>query len=304
MNTIDIVITPGERDLGGFSVRRVLPYATHRMVGPFIFFDHMGPAIFPPGHGIDVRPHPHICLATVTYLFEGKISHRDSLGSDQLIEPGAINWMTAGHGIVHSERTPDDLRKTGSKISGIQCWVALPDKYEDTTPSFVHYPSKDIPDFEVDGIKIKLMIGSAFNYSSPVKVYSEMFYFEANIPKNKSLHFDMRERECAVYVVSGSVRIDQQSIEQYSMVVLKKGNALVVEANQDAHIMILGGESVGERFIYWNFVASSQAKIEQAKLDWSKGPSEGRFSKIPNDQHDFIPLPDDDKGKNPKGTIM
>lgn len=306
MDQIELVITPRERDLGGFSVRRILPYATHRMVGPFIFFDHMGPAEFKVGHGIDVRPHPHINLATVTYLFEGKIRHRDSLGSDQLIEPGAINWMTAGHGIVHSERTPDDLRKTGSRLSGIQCWVALPDDKEEMAPSFIHYPADTMPEFEKDNVKLKLLVGTAFDHQSPVKVQSDLFYLHAKCPKGSTLTLPLHGKEGAAYLVEGHVHINNQEMEQHTMAVGKKCGSLVIEAIEDSELMLLGGSPLGQRFIYWNFVASSEEKIEKAKSEWSKGPGQpgSRFPKIPGDDQEFIPLPDEPKEINPKGTIM
>lgn len=307
MNDIELIIPPREKDLGGFQVRRILPYATHRMVGPFIFFDHMGPATFQPNEGIDVRPHPHICLATVTYLFEGKIRHRDSLGSDQLIEPGAINWMTAGRGIVHSERTPDDLRKTGSRVSGIQCWVALPNELEEVAPSFTHYPAPALPEFKINAVQIKLLLGSAFDHKSPVQVHSELFYLEVKLPKGSQLDFPLQGNEGAAYVVSGSVHINEKQIDQHAMAVGKRCGNLFIEALDDAHIMLLGGKPVGERFIYWNFVASSEDKIEQAKLDWKNGPGEpgSRFPKIPHDDREFIPLPKETPSEgNPKGTVM
>lgn len=299
-----MIITSRERDLGGFSVRRLLPYATHRMVGPFIFFDHIGPARFPSGKGLDVRPHPHINLATVTYLFEGKIHHRDSLGSDQLIEPGAINWMTAGHGIVHSERSPDDLRQTGSTLSGIQCWVALPNEYEEIPPSFTHYPKDVLPEFELQGITFQLLLGEILNHKSPVRVHSDMFYLYAQFPQNTSVTIPVHDREAAVYVLEGKVRINDEIVDHCSMYVeAYHRQDLIIEALEPSKLMFLGGKPVGERFIYWNFVASSEEKIEKAKMDWVGGPgdSNSRFPKIPGDDQEFIPLPED---AHPKGTIM
>lgn len=293
--------TARERDLGGFSVRRILPYATHRMIGPFIFFDHIGPAHFPPEQGIDVRPHPHINLATVTYLFEGKIHHRDSLGSDQLIEPGAINWMTAGHGIVHSERSPDDLRKTGSSLHGVQCWVALPVSHEEMAPNFTHYPALSLPVFQLEQASIRLLIGSLFGHTSPVQTYSDMFYASAHLPAGSRLTLPASTRETALYVISGNIKISQQHIEPYSMVVSKKLEPVTIAAKTDTHLMLLGGEPIGERHIYWNFVSSSVEKIALAKQEWAQGPGTKRFPIIPSDDKDFIPLPED---KNPKGTIM
>ncbi|MBA2654969.1 MAG: pirin family protein [Gammaproteobacteria bacterium] len=306
MENLEIVITAREKDLGGFSVRRVLPYE-HCMIGPFIFFDHMGPAAFAAGHGIDVRPHPHINLATVTYLFEGKIRHQDSLGSDQLIEPGAINWMVAGHGIVHSERTPEDLHREGSKLNGIQCWIALPDEYEEMPPSFTHHPKETLPEFVIDEVKLKLLLGKAFSRTSPVKIYSDMFYVYADFPRNTELTFPTGDNECAAYVVSGKVRINDQEIDHCAMAVAKTKKPLYIEAIEDSKVMLLGGKSVGQRYIYWNFVSSSQEKIEQAKVEWANGPGKAgsRFPLISGDAQEFIPLPNEDSSTlSPKGTIM
>lgn len=306
MEEIELVITAVEKDLGGFHVRRVLPYATHRMVGPFIFFDHMGPATFSNNEGIDVRPHPHINLATVTYLFEGKIRHRDSLGSDQLIEPGAINWMTAGHGIVHSERTPEELRQTGSRLSGIQCWVALPDEFEEIAPSFTHYAASSLPEFKLDNVELQLLLGSAFEHQSPVKVHSDLFYLYVKMPKGSQLTFPLQGREGAAYVVAGNIKVNGLHIDQYAMAVGKQCGNLRIEAQEDSEIMLLGGKSVGKRYIYWNFVSSKKEKIEQAKVDWALGPGgiDSRFPSIPHDDREFIPLPVESSQINPKGTIM
>jgi redox-sensitive bicupin YhaK (pirin superfamily) len=304
MSKIELVIMPREKDLGGFSVRRILPYATHRMVGPFIFFDHMGPAEFHMHEGMDVRPHPHIGLATVTYLFEGKIRHRDSLGSDQLIEPGAINWMTAGRGIVHSERTPDDVREAGGRVNGIQCWVALPNEHEDVAPSFFHHGAASLPKFKIGDVRLNLLVGTAFGHESPVKVYSDIFYLEVLMPKGSQLNFPAGDREVAAYVVDGQVRIDGQAVEPYTMAVLNSGEDLDLEATQESRVLLLGGAPVGERFIYWNFVASSRERLEAAKKEWAPGPSGDsvRFRPVPGDSAEFIPLPDEPG--NPKGTPL
>lgn len=306
MEEIELIIPARERDLGGFHVHRVLPYATHRMVGPFIFFDHMGPATFSINEGIDVRPHPHINLATVSYLFEGKIRHRDSLGSDQLIEPGAINWMSAGHGIVHSERTPEDLRLSGSRLNGIQCWVALPEEFEETPPSFTHYPANTLPEFKIDNIQLKLLLGTALAQQSPVKVYSDLFYLYVKLPKGSKMTFPLEGREGAAYIVNGCVHVNEKQIDQYAMAVGKKCGSLVLYALEDSEVMLLGGKPVGKRYIYWNFVSSSQEKIEKAKSDWAQGPGnpDSRFPKIPHDDSEFIPLPDEQPHENPKGTVM
>lgn len=305
MDKIEIVITARERDLGGFTVRRILPYS-HCMIGPFIFFDHMGPALFDKGRGVDVRPHPHINLATVTYLFEGQIRHRDSLGSDQLIEPGAINWMIAGHGIVHSERTPDDVRQAGGNLDGIQCWIALPDEYEEIAPSFTHHPADTLPEFEMNQVKLKLLLGKAFDRESPVKILSDLFYLQAIFPKGSHLVFPGDHRELAAYVANGKVIINQHEVNPYEMAVGEAGKQLEITALEDTNLMFLGGKPVGERFIYWNFVSSSQEKIKKAKSQWVNGPGEpgSRFPKINGDDQEFIPLPEEKKDENPKGTIM
>lgn len=288
---IELIINARVRDIGEFNVRRLLPYATHRMVGPFIFFDQMGPVELAAGHGMDVRPHPHVHLATVTYLFKGKIRHRDSLGSDQLIEPGAINWMTAGRGIVHSERSPDDLRSKGAELSGIQCWVALPEEFEDVDPSFHHHPKEEFSEFSEGDVRLKLLLGRAFGRVSPVKVHSDLFYLEAKMPENSRLKFDVEGREAAGYLLTGRLRIDGQQIEPGSMVVFNQNPE--IHALSEAHIMFLGGPALPRRHIYWNFVASSAERIEAAKQAWRNGPAEGRFPKIPGDDQDYIPLPGD-----------
>lgn len=294
-------ITAPERDLGGFSVRRLLPHREHKMVGPFIFFDHIGPALFAQGQGIDVRPHPHIGLATVTYLFEGSLLHRDNLGSEQIIHPGAINWMTAGLGIVHSERTPMSARQNSSVLSGIQCWVALPNQYEDTEPDFTHYPSTILPKFNIKEIQFNLLLGKFLDHHSPVKVHSDLFYVEVKMPLNQILELE-ESREWAAYLVDGQLRIDNQIVEKHSLLIFKPEEKIILHALENSHLMLLGGSSVGERFIYWNFVASSKVRIENACQDWENGPSE-RFKAIPEDQEDFIPLPHP-TAIDPKGTIM
>lgn len=305
MGNLSLVITSREKDLGGFSVRRLLPYASHRMVGPFIFFDHMGPAAFAPGEGLDVRPHPHIHLATVTYLFEGKILHRDSLGSKQLIEPGAINWMTAGHGIVHSERTPDDLRKAGGRLSGIQLWVALPEGSEDVPPSFVHHPAETFPEFTLDGVKLKLLLGSAFGKTSAAAADSELFYADAVFPQGTKLTLPAENQETGLYVVSGSMKVEEKELKEFSMGIGRMGTDLTMEALAPSRVMLFGGKPPGRRFIDWNFVSSSEKNIAEAKAAWSKGPGDAgsRFPKVPGDESEFIPLPEEPT-RNSKGTIL
>lgn len=287
-----MIIRAREKDLGGFSVRRVLPYASRRMVGPFIFFDHMGPAQFPPGKGMDVRPHPHVNLATVTYLFEGKIQHKDSLGSNQAIEPGAINWMTAGKGIVHSERTPDFERKQGMKINGIQLWVALPVEHEEIAPSFSHHPKETLPEFKIGSAEVKLLLGKAFGHESPVPVHSDLFYAEVKLSKGSSLNLSVEGRESAIYVVDGKAQVAGENVNATEMMV---GDDMVITALEDVRLMALGGSSVGERFIYWNFVSSSKERLEEAKREWSKFPQQSgaRFQTIPGDDIEFIPLPEE-----------
>jgi len=283
---IELTIRPKLKDLGEFTVRRVLPSPERRMVGPFIFFDHMGPAEFPPGEGIAVRPHPHICLATVTYLFTGQIIHRDSLGFEQPINAGAVNLMTAGRGIVHSERAGDDLQTT-SHLHGIQSWMALPVEDEETTPEFLHYPADSIPETDVNGAQVRVIMGAAYGQQSPVKLYSETLYLECRLPAGGTLTLPDDHEELAAYVVEGDVRIGNDSYEPGVMAVASRGQALRLDAVTDSRVMVIGGRSLGKRHIWWNFVASSRERIEQAKDDWR----EKRFDMVPNDD-EFIPLPD------------
>jgi redox-sensitive bicupin YhaK (pirin superfamily) len=282
---IELAIEPDVKDLGGFTVRRVLPSRERRMVGPFIFFDHMGPAEFPPGEGIQVRPHPHIGLATVTYLFEGEIVHRDDLGFVQPIQPGAVNLMTAGRGIVHSERAGDDLHET-SKLHGIQSWMALPADEEECAPDFVHYPASDLPAFDQDGVQVTVIIGEAFGRRSPVAVRAPMIYLELRMPAGTEIVVPADYDERAAYVVEGDVRIGEASYEAGLMAVAQPSRELHLSAAADSHVMIVGGAHMGKRHIWWNFVSTSKDRIEQAKEDWT----EDRFGKIPGET-EFIPLP-------------
>ncbi len=280
------IIEPRERDLGEFTVRRVLPAARRRMVGPFVFFDHMGPAEFPPGKGIAVRPHPHIGLATITYLFEGEILHRDSLGFVQPIRPGAVNLMTAGRGIVHSERAGDDLDET-SRLHGIQSWIALPLAEEEREPAFVHYPASDIPEVDAGGCTIRIIMGDCFGASSPVTTYSQTLYLDCVMPAGGQLPLPADWPELAAYVVSGDVEIDGARYASGVMLVAQDSNGLDIVAHEDSRVMIIGGEPLGERIVWWNLVSSSPERIEKAKRDWR----DGRFGTVPGDD-EFIPLPD------------
>lgn len=284
--SVELTIAPKEKDLGEFTVRRVLPAREKRMVGPFIFFDHMGPAVFPPGQGIQVRPHPHIGIATVTYLFEGEIMHRDDLGYVQPIQCGAVNLMTAGSGIVHSERAGDDLDET-SRLHGIQSWMALPDSEEECEAAFHHYPAGDLPDIDVNGVSVRVIIGEAYGHVSPVKTYSPTLYLECAIPAGAELTLPDHCPEIGAYVVDGAVTIDERSYGGGVMAIGGAGKAMTLVADEQSRVMVIGGEPVGKRHIFWNFVSSSKERIEQAKSDWRAG----KFGEIPG-EHEFIPLPD------------
>jgi len=285
---LETVIEPRPRDLGGFEVRRVLPSAQRRSVGPFVFFDQMGPAELAPGSGIDVRPHPHIGLATVTYLFAGTIVHRDSLGSVQSIEPGAVNWMTAGRGIVHSERSDNELRKRGQKLYGIQIWVALPKHYEETDPDFTHYATESLPVIEGEDKTARIIAGSAFGKTSPVKTLSKLFYADAICRAGASLVLDNECEERALYLLEGTVEISGQDFAPGRLLVFSPGDWITVKALSVARILLFGGEALdGPRHLWWNLVSSSPERIERAKADWKAG----RFPSVPGDP-EFIPLPE------------
>jgi|SRR5579863_4735371 len=288
-SAIAAVIDGRPRDLGGFAVRRVLPSETRRLVGPFIFFDHMGPAEFAPGQGIDVRPHPHIGLATVTYLFDGEIVHRDSLGSHQAIRPGDINWMTAGRGIVHSERTGSEPRRAGSRVHGVQLWVALPLANEETAPAFHHHPAATLPSVELASARIRVLAGHAYGQTSPVATLSPLFYVDVALPAGAELPLPREHAERAAYVVEGAVCCGPERASRGRMLVFAEGAGMVLRAVTDARLALIGGAPIdGERHIWWNFVSSSKARIEQAKRDWQ----EGRFPKVPGDEAESIPLPE------------
>ena len=285
---LESVVVPRARDLGGFEVRRVLPSAERRNVGPFVFFDQMGPAELAPGFGIDVRPHPHIGLATVTYLFEGTIVHRDSLGSVQAIEPGAVNWMTAGRGIVHSERSDNELRKGRQKLYGIQIWVALPKQYEETDPDFMHYAARSLPQIDGKGKTVRVIAGSFFGKASPVKTFSKLFYADAAFDPGASLLLDNEYQERGIYLLEGDVEIHGQRFEPGRLLVFSSGDEIAIKAISAARLLLFGGEPLDSpRHLWWNFVSSSRARIEQAKVDWKSG----RFAPVPGDS-EFIPLPE------------
>jgi redox-sensitive bicupin YhaK (pirin superfamily) len=277
-----------EKDLGGgFVVRRYLPAAVKQAVGPFIFFDHFGPVDVPADADHDVRPHPHIGLATVTYLFEGAMEHRDSLGTLQRIEPGAINWMTAGRGIVHSERTPKDLVGVPHRTHGLQLWAALPKAHEEDEPSFAHTPATAIPEMVVDGAKVRVLIGSAFGHTSPVKTFSQTLYLDVSLKAGQQLSLSGLPQEAAIYPVSGSVDVDSAPVPQGTMALLDTSNSQRVSANTDAQFVIIGGEPLdGQRFLFWNFVSSSKERLVKAADDWEAQ----RFAKVPGET-EFIPLP-------------
>ena len=287
---IETIIVPRTRDVGdGFEVRRVLPAAGRRMVGPFIFFDQMGPLEMRPGRGFDVRPHPHIGLATVTYLFEGEIFHRDSVGSALAIQPGAVNWMTAGRGIVHSERSAPETRARGGRMFGIQSWVALPKQHEETDPAFAHHPMVSLPVVEGEGVTARLIAGALFGAKAPVKTLSDMFYADVMLQAGARTVLLAAHEERAAYVVGGELAVDGQAYGAGQLLVFKPGAAMTLMAGGvPARVMLLGGEPMdGPRHIWWNFVSSSKDRIEQAKNDWRAG----RFPPVPGES-DFIPLPE------------
>ncbi|MCC6807058.1 MAG: pirin family protein [Deltaproteobacteria bacterium] len=284
---VTTIIDARPRDLGGLEVRRVLPSMARRMVGPFTFFDEMGAVELSPGQGVDVRPHPHIGLATVTYLFEGELLHRDSLGSHQLIRPGDINWMTAGRGIVHSERTPGD-RKAAARLHGLQLWVALPQAYEETTPSFHHHPGETLPVRDSDGVHLRVLAGTAYGMTSPVEILSPLFYVEALMPAGRELALPPEYEERCIYVIEGAIHTGAEGAEAGRMLVFDPKTQVVLRAERASRIVLLGGAPLeGKRYIDWNFVSSSKEKIEQAKRDWK----DGRFPKVPGDEVEFVPLP-------------
>ena len=295
VDSIETLIIPRARDLGGFEVRRALPAPTRQMVGPFIFFDQMGPAEFLTGSGIDVRPHPHIGLATVTYLYKGEFQHRDSLGTNQMIYPGELNWMVAGNGVTHSERTSLETRKAPSNLFGIQTWVALPDSDEESGPGFEHFGKEALPFVEGEGKQVRVILGNAWGEKAPASTFSEMFYADVVLDPEARIPLPDNHEDRGIYVTSGSVSIAGQTFEAGQMMVFRPGDQITVTAGeQGARTMLLGGETLnGPRYVWWNFVASSQDKIEAAKEAWARGDWEdGRFSLPPDDREEFIPLPE------------
>lgn len=294
-DSIETLIVPRARDIGDFEVRRALPSPKRQMVGPFIFFDQMGPVEFLTGKGIDVRPHPHIGLATVTYLYKGEFQHRDSLGTDQMIYPGELNWMVAGKGVTHSERTSEKTRQNPSSLFGIQTWVALPDGAEENDAAFQHFDKADLPFLEGEGKHVRLILGNAWGEVAPAETHSEMFYADAVLEPGASIPLPSEHEDRGIYVVSGSIIVAGQNFEAGQMMVFRPGDAITCHAGeQGARLMLLGGETFnGPRYIWWNFVASSKDKIEAAKEAWARGNWEdGRFQLPLGDADEFIPLPE------------
>lgn len=287
-DALDLVIIPRARDLGGFAVRRALPHGKRQMVGPFIFFDQMGPVQFIAGQGMDVRPHPHIGLATVTYLFDGRIMHRDSEGNALEIVPGEMNLMTAGRGIAHSERTPGKVRRSGGGMFGIQSWIALPAAHEETDPSFQHFDAASLPVVTDAGVWARVIAGSAFGRTSPVGMLSEWLYAEVVLDQGASAPLDADHEERAIYLVEGEVEIAADRFEGPRLLIFRPGDKITVRATRSARMMFLGGAALeGPRYIWWNFVSSRKERIEQAKEDWKSG----RFTPVPGET-EFIPLPE------------
>lgn len=286
--SIDLFISSKEKDLGGgFIVRRALPVMQRRMVGPFIFFDHMGPVELEVGHGMDVRPHPHIGLSTLTYLFEGEAVHRDTLGFEQVIRPGAVNWMTSGRGIAHSERSAQEARAQRQRLHGIQTWLALPIEHEEVEPSFHHHPEKNIPEISFNGMKVKIIAGEFEGQRSPVAVFSPTTYLEVQLEKSKTFEMNGEGQDLAVYLVSGRILVNGTDLQVGQLAVLKSGARPQISCHENSRFLILGGKPFAEqRHVFWNFVSSRKERIEQAKQDWL----EQRFGRI-RGETEFIPLP-------------
>jgi redox-sensitive bicupin YhaK (pirin superfamily) len=287
--SVERILPSRLHDVGGFAVRRALPSREMRAVGPFVFWDHMGPVALEPGEGMDVRPHPHIGLATVTYLFEGEIIHKDSMGSDQPIVPGEINWMTAGRGIVHSERSSANARRTGARVHGIQSWIALPAAFEDAEPSFHHHGADALPGAAMPGVRVRVLIGTAYGVSSPVRVFSPTLYVEVHLDAGAEIALPEDFEERAAYVVTGSVSSGADAAQAGEMLVFRLGADARMRCDSDAHVMLLGGAPLdAPRHVWWNFVSSSRDRIERAKQEWK----ERRFPTVPGDEIEFIPLPE------------
>ena len=304
--SVELIISGRKKDLGGFQVARVLPEAKRRLVGPFIFFDEMGPAEFAPGDGVDVRPHPHIGLATVTYLFEGEMDHADSLGVHQTIRPGDVNWMTAGKGIVHSERTGPEAREAGHRLHGIQTWVALPEADQEIEPEFHHHGGGELPVIETGGATLRLILGKAYGKASPVKAYSPIVYLHVETQDGAAFDTPDGQEEIAVYLVSGAARVDGETLKPGDMAVLKDRAAARVETPEASRLMILGGANIGPRAIEWNFVSAHPDRIDQAKADWRASAAAGfedTVFALPPGETEHIPLPGDaEPGAPPKPT--
>jgi redox-sensitive bicupin YhaK (pirin superfamily) len=287
-SAISHVLEGAARDLGGFSVRRILPSLAKRTLGPFVFFDHLGPAEFAPGNGVDVRPHPHVNLATVSYLLEGEITHRDSLGYHQSITPGAVNWMTAGHGIVHSERTGPEFRASGGKLHAVQLWAALPKEHEETDPSFTHHPADSLPALQRPGVSGRVLAGTFLDVTAPTQVFSRLFYVDLNLTQGATLEVPADYEERGLFLLTGELTASGTPVEQHKLTLLREGTSVTLRAESDVRLLALGGDRLdGERHIFWNFVSSSKERIEKAKNDWR----EGRFPQVPGET-EFIPLPE------------
>lgn len=294
IDAIETLIVPRSRDIGGFEVRRALPAPKRQMVGPFIFFDQAGPAEFLTGQGVDVRPHPHIGLGTVTYLFRGDFHHRDSLGTDQIIRPGALNWMVAGRGVTHSERTSAEGRSGPNSLLGIQTWIALPENREDMTPTFEHHGKDALPMISADGVSMRLILGHAYGEKAPATLYSEAFYADAMLEPGARLPLPDDHEDRGIYVVEGSVTIAGETFEAGRMMIFRPGDRITVAAGErGARLMLLGGATLpGPRYIWWNFVASSRDRIETAKEEWrAERWGQGLFDLPPTDHDEFVPLP-------------
>ena len=293
-DAIETLIIPRARDLGGFEVRRALPAPKRQMVGPFIFFDQMGPAEFLTDQGIDVRPHPHIGLGTVTYLYRGSFQHRDSTGADQIITPGALNWMVAGRGVTHSERSPDAVRAGPSSLLGIQTWIALPEKAEDIAPSFEHHAATALPEIRDQGVTARLILGDAYGERAPATMHSETFYLDVTLQARARFPLPDNHEDRGLYITEGSISVAGQEFEAGQMMVFRPGDRITVQAgDRGARLMALGGATLnGPRHIWWNFVASSRDRIDEAKRQWRAGRwGQGLFDLAQGDRDDYIPLP-------------